>query len=122
MNVPEADLHARDGFATLETLVAFVILSLGLAVALQAVSLATKSRLRAVDAGQEVLLVKRTIVGLELEAQTGRAEPAGGREVVRVLDAEIAGISAFKLGQGGSGGQSNVYVTVRRGTMASVED
>lgn len=69
------------GFSTIEVLVAFVILSLGLGVAVQSISLASLSLRRSDEAARETTLVRR-IMAEELprlmKAYAGQPMVAGG--------------------------------------------
>lgn len=69
------------GFSTIEVLVAFVILSLGLGVAVQSISLASLSLRRSDEAARETMLVRR-IMAEELprlmKAYAGQPMVVGG--------------------------------------------
>lgn len=71
----------QDGFSTIEMLVAFVILSLGLGLAVQLVSQARMSLTRAHDSAAETMIVKR-VMSEELprlmKAYKGKPLLAGG--------------------------------------------
>jgi Tfp pilus assembly protein PilV len=75
------DDSASAGFSTVEILVAFVVLSLGLGLAVQSISQASMSLRRADDAGKEALLLRR-IVSEELprlvNVYTGKTIEAAG--------------------------------------------
>lgn len=88
------DAANKDGFVSIEVLVAFVVLSLGLAVSVQTISTVARSTRASQDAETRLLAVKRGLA-------EGRSD--GEFHLRAQEDAEVGGGRGAPLDAGGAG-------------------